>query len=286
MKTHLKPCQSADARRGSTLLIVLSLLGILVFLGMVFYTIATQEKAAAENFSEAAKDFVDVPDDPFPHAMRHLIVGPRANESRSILSGPGNRHSVTSTLVGRDTAPYTGRGYTVIANPVAGALNGLPGIDQNEDGIVDTPPADPWQNPLNVVDSLAAWGDVSPWHGSTVNEGELRSARSAFEESDVSYTYPNINNMFVALRGWAIRDNGAGITDQTLRYERVPVIVPTFFRPSILKSNNANSAGGQNVLTDFDWYDESAHPEFSTRSMRPSPLHTCLLYTSPSPRDS
>ncbi len=254
---------STTDRQGSTLLIVLALLSILAFLGMVFFTISSQERAAAEYFSEAAKVEVIDPDDPFPFAMRQLLVGANNRQRNSILHSHDNRHAVITNMVGDDLAPFTGRGLNVAYD-----TNGRPVIDQDFDNVADTDTSgNQWQNPVNLVDSFAAWGGLG------VNEGQLREARSTFAAPDAPYTYPDINNLFLAFRGWAIRDNGSAVADPTLRYERVPVIIPSFMRPALLKSGFGNGRSGVESLTDFDWYDETSHPEYAVRSMRPSALH-------------
>ena len=63
-------------RRGSTLVIVIALLGLLAFTGMVFFTFASPGPAAAGYFSEAAKDNSHEPDDIWPHMLEHVLAGP------------------------------------------------------------------------------------------------------------------------------------------------------------------------------------------------------------------
>lgn len=263
MKYMIKPNANDHngRRRGSTLLIVLSLLSILMFLGMVFFTIASQEREAAEIFSENAKDLVESPDDPFPHGLRQILVGATNQEKISILHSTGTRHAIVTNMVGSDLAPFTGRGVNIIP-----AGNGVPLVDNDHDGAGDSF-TNPYDNPLNFVDSLAAWA------GTGVDEGTLRTARLQLPQPDVGYTYPDINNIFLSHKGWAIRDNGAAVTDPTLRYERVPVIIPSFFRPGLMKSGTTNGPGGVDTLTDFDWYDNAAHPIYGQRIMRPHPDH-------------
>lgn len=254
-------------RRGSTLLIVLALLGLLTFTGMIFFTFSAQEKAAAEIFADAAKDEVNVPDDPFPWALQQIIAGATDNQKGSIFWSPRRRHSMLSGVMGNDATPYSGAGVNVIATP-----GGLPALDLNHNGVADGAVA-PVQNALNYVDSMAAWGNL-------VNEETLQNARGRlsnnplFPEPDVDYTYPDINNLFLAYKGWAIRDNG-GAAPAGTRYERVPVVIPSYMRPALLKSGNANGFGGFDTPTDVDWYDHSGavHPLYGTRSFRPSETH-------------
>ena len=72
-------------RRGSTLLIVLSLLSLLAFTGMVFFTFASQDRAAAENFSDAAKADSTVTSDPIPWGLEQVILGSTDAQKSSIL---------------------------------------------------------------------------------------------------------------------------------------------------------------------------------------------------------
>ena len=258
--SSLSLASSADHRRGSTLVIVIALLGLLAFMGMVFYTFAAQERASAEYFSEAAKAEVDEPPNVFDHMLRHVISGPgnRPSERGSILRSPDRHHSLVSSLVGSDITPHNGDAIRVIYD----SGTGRPIVDQNFDGTAD---GVDW---LDMVDSPAArFGNE--------NRGVARPA------PDVDFTYPDINNPWLAYRGWAIRDNGAGVPPGSPRYERVPVIIPSYFRPQYMKFSNSNAFGGQNVLTDFDWAVDasdrttrtSTDRDYSRRSFRPHALH-------------
>ena len=268
-RTSLQKSKHSEPRRGSTLLIVLALLGLLAFTGMVFYTFSAQERAAADYFSEAAKADISITDDPFPWGLQQILTGPTNNQKGSILWDPRQRHSMLRGTVGYDAVPHSGSGVRIVYN---GA--GLPVVDNDYDGTGDTFSA-PERNPLNFVSSPAAWS--SSQFG--VGEGDITTARgagSAFPEPDVDYTYPDINNLFLAHRGWGIRDNGAAHTPASQRYERVPVFIPSFFRPGLMKSSTANGNGGNDAPTDADWYDHSTatgHPTYALRSFRPSEHH-------------
>ena len=72
-------------RQGSTLVIVIALLGLLSFIGMVFFTFASQERAASEYFSDAAKAQITSDDNIFDWGLRHVLIGPSAQERNSIL---------------------------------------------------------------------------------------------------------------------------------------------------------------------------------------------------------
>lgn len=277
-------CHTGASRRGSTLVIVISLLGLLAFTGMVFYSFSSQERASAEYFSEAAKVEVFIPDDPFPYALEQLIVGANNRQKNSIVYSPTAHNSLLRNLVGPDIAPHTGSGIRIIYD----SSTGLPVIDQDYDGTADVTPdqSDPADNGAgtqsatgyghlsdhrNFVDSVAAWGEF-------FRENEINSVRdyvgaNARPHPDVDYTYPDINNLFLSYHGYAIRDNGSTVTP---RFERVPVIIPSFFRPQYLKSSTANGPSGSNVPTDVDWWDNTAHPTYRYRSFAPHPNHVVI----------
>lgn len=268
-----RPVVRRSDRRGSTLLIVLALLSLLAFTGMVFYTFANQERSAADYFSEAAKAENNADDDPFPWALQQILTGATQNQKSSIIHDPRRRHSMLSGVVGYDSVPYSGPGVNIIYD----TGTGLPVVDNNYDGANDMP-ASPLASGLNLVSSLAAWSGAP--FGAT--ERAVNGIRSLFPEPDVDYTYPDHNNVWLAYRGYAIRDNGAAAPPGT-RYERIPIFIPSFMRPALLKSSTTNGVGGNNTLTDVDWFDHSAHPIYSVRSFRPSASHIAGLDASGNP---
>ncbi len=270
---------STQTRRGSTLIIVLALLSLLAFTGMMFYTFSAQERAAAEYFSEAAKAEQRVTEDPFPWAMEQLLIGANDAQKSSIVWGPRDatdrrtsRHSLVHLMLGSDTTLHSGEGIGWVYNGV-----GVPVLDVNHNGTfdagVDVVPATPLQNPLEFVDSLALWGSQfgrDAVEQQVYGNRQLGGAGSTFPEPDVDYTYPDINNIFLGHRGWAIRDNGATPN----QYERIPVYIPSFMRPALLKSGPNNGPSGNTVLTDSNWYDDAAaHGGFLFRTMRPHAQH-------------
>lgn len=255
MKTPIRQNQGVhqQTRRGSTLVIVIALLGLLAFTGMVFFAFSSQERSAAEYFAEAAKNEVDELDNVWDHPLRQVISGTnnKPSDRFSILGGNGRRHSIVTNMVGSDLAPHSGEGVNVVME------GGLPAVDMNGDGKGSDEPGN--QSLLNYVDSPAVWGgntqrpDVAP-------------------APDVDYTYPDINNMFLAYRGWAIRDNQNGT------FERVPIIIPSFMRPALLKTSAGNGFGGHDAPTDVNWAQafngtNRNTAKFGQRSFRPHPSH-------------
>ena len=197
-------------RQGSTLVIVIALLGLLSFIGMVFFTFASQERAASEYFSDAAKAQIPSDDNIFDWGLRHVLIGPTAQERNSILYSPTQRHSMVKSVFGSDVYAHTGAGVqvvydttTVLSNPFPVSRN-LPAPDGN------SPIIDDVENQLNMVDSPRAWGlqvNQQTANNELARLFRYRGYENIMPDPDVDYTSPDINTMFIAYRGWAIRDN-------------------------------------------------------------------------------
>ncbi len=205
------------ARRGSTLLIVIALLGLLSLLGFVFYTFAAQERSNAEYFSEAAKGETDPglsADTLFDWGLEQLIVGPPNYLKQSALWG--KRHALISQVYGRDLTPHTGEGVDP-SNPAHVAL-GL----------------------LNPIDSPAVRGGFERNWVQNTN----------YPDPAVDYTYPDINNMFLGYFGQTFdNNNNSTVTIGSTTYQR-HVMVPSFVRPELLRSGGAHLTDWyQNPLT-------------------------------------
>ncbi|MDG1894263.1 MAG: hypothetical protein P8J37_05070 [Fuerstiella sp.] len=257
-------------RGGSTLVIVIALLGLLAFTGMVFFTYANQEKRASEYFAEAAKAQYDEPNEIWPHMLRQITIGAPDRFRGSILYSEDNRNSMAGNAIGADIYPHSGEAIDVGYNAA-----GVPTVTSSQ-------PAG--ENYLNIVDSPAARG------GTLVRDTPA---------PDVDYTYPDINNPFLAYRGTAIRyytddANGNGVWDagELIEFQRVPVIIPSFHRPQYMKTARLNGIGDKDVPTDPFWAyamdpgnpDTPAVPTvanrnrpnsrlFQRRSFRPHPMH-------------
>lgn len=253
-------------RRGSTLVIVISMLALLSLIGTVFYTFAMQERSAAEYFAASEKRSAELPGDPFDHANEMIISGAtRDDQIFSILYSHTGRHSMARNMIGDDLSPHTGQGVRTTYD----TGTGLPVRDENSDGLADAVGTTE-DNLINLVDSPMAYLD-------TITEAALQTARqyggtAGVPVPDVDYTTPDINNPFLGWRGWTIRDNGAG----SPRFERVQVIIPSFMRPQLLKSSLTNDdTGTADVPTDADWYDHAAGAQlgYQHRTFRPHPNH-------------
>ena len=281
-------------RQGSTLVIVIALLGLLSFIGMVFFTFASQERAASEYFSDAAKAQITSDDNIFDWGLRHVLIGPSAQERNSILYSPTQRHSMVKGVFGSDVYAHTGAGVSVAYNPSNIPFSrDLPAPDGN------SPIIDDVEYQLNMVDSPRAWGlqvDQQVANNELARLFRYRGYENIMPEPDVDYTSPDINTMFVAYRGWAIRDNaefdlnGNGSFDPATedrngngtgfdvnvspRYEAVPVTIPSFFRPQYMKRSGGPNRFGHYVPTDPDWVTtDPANTTYAARSFRPHPSH-------------
>ncbi|MCA9117178.1 MAG: hypothetical protein KDA79_19035, partial [Planctomycetaceae bacterium] len=205
-------------RRGSTLVIVISLLGMLTLLGLLTYTITSQEEISAEYFSDASKSpdsFTDA-DLLFDHALRQLILGADQPERHSALHG--GRASLMASMFGRDLQPYNGKGITLGWN----STSDRPFVDQDLDGASDN------AHLLDLNLSPAAQDGIP----------DLNDATVGFPDPDVDYTYPDINSPWLGLRAEI----------PTSSSSTIPVIIPSFHRPQYLRNNGVAAN---------EWYTDS-----------------------------
>ena len=114
---------SADAsnRRGSTLLIVITLMSMMMLLGFLFYAFAAQERVSAEIYRDAELRETPRPDrNYFDWGLEQLIVGPPQTKKKQYQRVPynsalwGQRHSLVGNMLGRDNKPFDGEGLRVI----------------------------------------------------------------------------------------------------------------------------------------------------------------------------
>ena len=264
MKTQKTHYQPACDRAGSTLIIVIALLGLLSFVGVVFFTFAAQEKASAEYFSEAQK--FEIPaetDNVLPFGLRQLIVGPNAEETDSILFSPTQRFSMISNAFGSDLSPFNGGAGVRIEydGSLVPQHSGTFTTPANQGTVLDF---------LEVVDSPMAWGldqlsDPNGARTQLANLFDIRGTQGIVPAPDVDYTAPDINSMFLAYRGTALRINQDG------SQELVPVTIPTFFRPSMVRVDDPLAPF---TPTNPNWAtDDPTNQTFAQRSFRPHPSH-------------
>ncbi len=122
-------------RRGTVIIIVLFLLGLLTLIGFFALSFTSQENQSATYFanSRTAKDLTPTldPNAFFNDILRQVIIGPAAGEKQTAMYG-GNK-ALVPTMFGRDLAPYNGFGVNLIWNSTTNS----PSVDQNFDGLPD-----------------------------------------------------------------------------------------------------------------------------------------------------
>ncbi len=194
---------SVNDRQGSTLVVIIALMGMLSLLGVMFFTFASQEKENAENFLEASKRLEEAdlgPEVYFDWALQQAISGPSPTLYNSALYG--GRHAILSNQFGNDSHPHTGRGVSLLPDPSGNTTNFH--VDQNSDGNADTGSPDN-SHLLDINDSPVA------------HNRQNVTSQLTFPQPDVDYTYPDINNVFLAYVGHTLaqeRDvNGNGVLD-------------------------------------------------------------------------
>ena len=231
-----------NKRRGSTLIIVLALLGLLTMLGFVFFTFASQERENAENFSEALKEVQESPDDGFNYALQTMLLGPPQGRYNSAITA---HHSIVQNLAGTDSRPLTGAGRTI-------------------GQIIQTIPES--NNGGQAVAGLSL--SVAARQGFPVN-----SRTNPLPGADVDYDYVDHNSVFLGYVGTTVRQVlSSGVLEQ------IPVIIPSYFRPAFMPDTtgtrplNPNWHGGTS-LTGMPRSDMTfrPHPEhvYVTRQGQP-----------------
>ncbi len=243
-------------RRGSTLLVVVALMGMLALLGVMFFAFASQELESSKNYQKAAELINDPelgPDVYFDWALRQLTVGPGVREKNSALFG--GHMSLLPNAFGNDAHPHSGSGIRLAqtANP-SGLLTSLsaPFVDLNGNGSQDPWELKDFDQDGNSNDLL--WLNRSPAAHVVVPGGgdpnyALEIPNTLFPEPDVNYTYPDVNNAFLthsALVPYQEFDrngnssvdpnedlNGNGIFDAAPYLVRI--VKPSFWRPELFQ---------------------------------------------------
>ncbi len=241
-------------RRGSTLLIVLVLMGMLALLGVLFYTLASQANATASSFSADARVLEAPslePDALMDYALEQLILGPEDTKVHSALWG--GRHSLVPNMLGRDGIPFNGEGVHVIDDSTN---TGDPLVDQDYNGSG----GDSWLLGLNDSPS-ANGGDGFRNGGVTITD---------LPAPDVDYTYPDANHAFLSYR--------ARVPDPVNPTTAPPVeiILPSFHRPGLLDRARREIVSPSGAVTaDLFWFGDttSTSPATATRVFRPHGSH-------------
>ncbi len=239
---------ASDPRRGSTLLIVLALMGLLAVLGFLFYTFAAQENASATSFSNESRVLIAPgleEDDLFDIALQQLILGPDEFKIHSAIWG--SRHALATNMLGTDGIPFNGEGVHLIDD---GNNLGIPAVDQDYNGT-----AEGARLALREPNDSPAANNGYLWQSGSAKDP---TSSPGIPQPDTEYTYPDINHMFLAYKGQGINASGTP----------VDVMIPSFHRPQYLRSTGA---GGH----DTSWK-TSSNGNFSVRTMRPHPSHQTL----------
>ncbi|NLE58229.1 MAG: hypothetical protein GX616_07710, partial [Planctomycetes bacterium] len=272
----MHPTPAGGHRRGgAALIVVISLLGTLAFLGFLFYSFAAQEVASAEYFSRSETPDVPLPPEVFfDWSLKQLIVGTDASLTNSALYG--NKYSIVANMIGSphsdppgfksfgtaagafdltwgvsgaagpspfegDTQPFDGAGITPVVGTGAGTYltPNSPmefGFDINQDGVFDPATEPTWQN---FIMNFSPAADSPLTGGPFSLNGTSFSGSSLYGEyqPDVGYTYPDINSLFLAY-DTTVRGwpNGANATPRDYR-----VVIPSFFRPQLFPTRRGTN---------------------------------------------
>lgn len=267
-------------RHGSTLLIVMVLMGMLSLLGVIFYVFAAQERSNAEYYSEASKELEDPGLDAdvlFDWALEQIIVGTDARLKNSMLWG--SRYSLVSNLVGFNShrpdptmQPFNGEGVNVIFDVNSGVL----GVDQNRDGTIEGN----LSYLLDFVDSPAAQNlterqlmvneDTNGnWLLDSGEDANGNGVLDRYPQPDAGFTYPDVNSPFLCYVS-KVRDKETGNVHR--------VVKPSYMVPSVLRPNASTGANAS-------WYNDMT---MKARVMRAHPGHMYVPPTqspaTPAPR--
>ena len=251
------------------------MLGLLLLLGFTFFTFANQENTSSEFFSEAAKEAETISSEVlFDYGLEQVLLGARTDRPNSVLysGAPLGRHSLVVNMLGNDIAPFTGEGVNVVHRDYGRDTDADGNVDSSEDypntlpdGIPDRLPSGdlPWGADLDgdgKPDPFAS-ADLNPLNfnygamANPVTSGQARNPSTNLPAPDVGYTYPDINNLFLAFYGttW---DAANG------RWRRY--VIPSFHRPQYMRDQTT----GQRLS---NWATDS---NTGARVFRPHPNHT------------
>ena len=257
----------ATNRRGSVLLVMLGLLLLLMVLGFTALTFTAQEHESANYYAEGSqKTGVEVSSDVlFDYALEQLLIGPRQENMQSVL-WPG-RHSLIPNMLGMfgthpdesgrtfplDLHPFNGVGINLVSDN-----QGLPVVlDQSGQAISNKTAA-----------NLLLSSNFSP---AALNDQDVtrEALIASLPTPDVDYTYPDINNVFLA----HTQQVPVNPQDPT---RVVPVLIPSFHRPQYLRLTTQGGNNRVDVDSAGNRWDQSS--ETATKVMRPHKNHMVVIY--------
>ncbi|REJ72907.1 MAG: hypothetical protein DWQ29_19765 [Planctomycetota bacterium] len=252
------------------IVVVLSLLAALTFLGIFFFSWSDQARKSAERFNDAGDLEVD-PDPVLDHGLQQFLVSTPAQYTDSALFG--NRWTLLAHVVGHvningipsDVNPHSGSGITIryvdnvdnstglappdgipdinldISSPPDGT-NDVAGFSLDYDGVLSTTNPDQDNFILNLS-ATANGGSTYDFSTDPLGIGAL--------ETDAGYTYPDVNCL-------------------PLAYEAVlpttpprRVLIPSYFRPQLFPRKRANGFG--DLYTDANTRRQVFRPHFEHR---------------------
>lgn len=269
-------------RRGSALMIVMVLMGMLALIGVIFYTFAAQERSNAAYYSDAAKDVGDpslTADILFDWALEQIIVGTDRRLTNSMLWG--SRHSMLSNSLGYgnhgpgDLHPFNGEGVNLIYDS-----GGSVAVDQNRNGKAEDGVNDSTLDNRYLLDF-----NDSPAAPKQFESGmrQIYNGPRYFPQTDVGYTYPDINNVFLTYVG-VVRDSNNRVHRVVKPAYHVPGLLRTpvagVSTPLLFEDTDLNGqlgagedTNGNGVLDDW-----TLNPITASRVMR---AHASHIYVPP-----
>ena len=262
---------SRHHRKGTVIIVVLALLGMLLFTGIFAIAFTASENQNATYFANSPSAKVIQPDYANPDAyfydvLRQVVIGPAISERQSALWG--GTKSLLPTMFGRDMAPYNGQGINVIWN----SSTNQPAVDLNCDAVPDNGNSGQANNVslLNLNLSPAAQGvlNITGATNALLDLNNFPNSGTPFPEPDTNTTYPDINSAFLSYD--AMVPNGAATVANPTGGTPVRVIIPSYHRPQLLR--NATSSLGGNV-TPSQWYTDKAT---ATLVMHPHAEHLVI----------
>ena len=204
---------------GAVLIVVLAMTGMLMFLGIFFFSYISVERNSAAWFSLSASREVGESSDYFDFALQQVLIGPRNDRGNSALYG--RKWSMIPNMIGsldNDLHPtglhlYSGRGINVTfqqdadGQPIdSSALNDTYRFDYDGDGTPDG---------RTINFSPAANSMTTPLGVSIPNF-----------EPNPGYTYPDINSLFLG--------HFSFVEDPTNPTVQMKVWIPSYHRPQYL----------------------------------------------------
>ncbi len=249
-----------EDRRGSIIIVVITLLSTLMLLGFFLFAQTQQEVQNAEFFAQAAKKYEPLDVDPntiFDAYLRQLILG--ADPDTEYNSGfYGGYNSLLPRLLGSDFAPYSGEGVNVVwgnGDTTLGATEPVR-ADLDYDGLADDGFTDP--------DAVDRTGLVGINQGPS-GKGNVQDFYNTLPQPDVDYSYPDHNSPYLTYYGYVPILNQT--TGQPTGANQL-VVIPAFHRPAYIRN-----AGGAGLPAAGNWYTDASTRD---RVLRPHQSHSAF----------